>query len=163
MILFVSKSDFQTGFDAKLMHDWSRLILVLVAWLIKTNSCLVTIRDICKYRNKCRSILKTVTYVTLWSCGCHGFVGCAVGEWFSQPLLESWWGGSGVATMGMGGSTGQDQELVLEMGMMHYYLVLPGHVHLPPTSKSKMSYFFSQLLFLIHSSSQFRSVTFKTQ
>ncbi len=50
------------------MHDWSRLILVLVAWLIKTNSCFVTVRDVCKYRNKYRSILKTVTYVTRRRC-----------------------------------------------------------------------------------------------
>ena len=31
----------------------------------KTNSCLVTVRDVCKYQNKYQSILKTVTYVTL--------------------------------------------------------------------------------------------------
>ena len=30
----------------------------------KTNSCLVTVCDVCKYQNKYQSILKTVTYVT---------------------------------------------------------------------------------------------------
>ncbi len=36
----------------------------------KTNSCLVTVHDVCKYRNKYRSILKTVTCVTLPHFGC---------------------------------------------------------------------------------------------
>ncbi len=54
------------------MHDWSRLILVLVAWLIKTNSCFVTVRDLCKYQNKYQSILKTVIYVTLRPLSLHG-------------------------------------------------------------------------------------------
>ena len=36
----------------------------------KTNSCLVTVCDVCKYRNKYQSILKTVTYVTLPHLGC---------------------------------------------------------------------------------------------
>jgi hypothetical protein len=30
----------------------------------RTNSCSVTVRDVCKYQNKYQSILKTVTYVT---------------------------------------------------------------------------------------------------
>jgi hypothetical protein len=36
----------------------------------KTNSCSVTVPDVCKYRNKYQSILKTVTYVTLPHSGC---------------------------------------------------------------------------------------------
>ena len=53
----------------------------------KTNSCLVTVPDVCKYQNKYQSILKTVTSVTV--IGLFEETGDGIGHHFRLIVVKN--------------------------------------------------------------------------